>query len=129
MQRKRGGLVPFGEALGDIDGPVKAIRKASAAARRGFTQADQVNQLVSASETDPDLGFMARMMALCSPAPHQPRRPAPVCPAQRPLRALHDRRWWLQAPLRQPSAPLASLGLDRGGANPIPRVGPGSLAF
>ena len=66
MQRKRGGLVPFGEALGDIDGPVKAIRKASAAARRGFTQADQVNQLVSASETDPDLGFMARMMALCS---------------------------------------------------------------
>ena len=31
-----------------------------------FTQADQVNQLVSASEADPDLGFMARMLALCS---------------------------------------------------------------
>ena len=31
-----------------------------------FTQADQVNQLVSASEADPDLGFMARTMALCS---------------------------------------------------------------
>ena len=31
-----------------------------------FTQADQVNQLVSASEADPDLGFMARMMVLCS---------------------------------------------------------------
>ena len=29
------------------------------------TQADQVNQLVSASEADPDLGFMARLMALC----------------------------------------------------------------
>ena len=28
-------------------------------------QADQVNQLVSASEADPDLGFMARLMALC----------------------------------------------------------------
>ena len=31
-----------------------------------FTQADQVNQLVSASEADPERGFMARMMALCS---------------------------------------------------------------
>ena len=31
-----------------------------------FTQADQVNQLVEASEADPDLGFMARTMALCS---------------------------------------------------------------
>ena len=31
-----------------------------------FTQADQVNQLVSASEADPDLGFMARLLALCS---------------------------------------------------------------
>ena len=31
-----------------------------------FTQADQVNQLVGASEADPDLGFMARLLALCS---------------------------------------------------------------
>ena len=31
-----------------------------------FTQADQVNQLVGASETDPDMGFMGRLMALCS---------------------------------------------------------------
>ena len=35
-------------------------------AQQGFTQADQVNQLVGASEADPDRGFMARMMALCS---------------------------------------------------------------
>ena len=38
----------------------------AASTRRGFTVADQVNQLVTASEEDPDLGFMARMMALCS---------------------------------------------------------------
>ena len=31
-----------------------------------FTLSDQVDQLVGASETDPDLGFMARLMALCS---------------------------------------------------------------
>ena len=34
--------------------------------RHHFTVADQVDQLVSASEADPDMGFMARMMALCS---------------------------------------------------------------
>ena len=34
--------------------------------RRHFTRLDQVNQLVAASEADADLGFMARLMALCS---------------------------------------------------------------
>ena len=63
MQRKRGGLVPIGEAA---DGPMLAIPPASPQARHHFTRADQVNQLVTASEADPDLGFIARMMALCS---------------------------------------------------------------
>ena len=66
MWRKRGELVPIGDALSGMGGPVKAIRDASPQARHHFTQADQVNQLVGASEADPDLGFMARMMALCS---------------------------------------------------------------
>ena len=66
MQRQRDGLVPIGEALPDLDGPVAAIREASPQARHHFTQADQVNQLVGASEADPDLGFMARLLALCS---------------------------------------------------------------
>ena len=35
-------------------------------ARHHFTQADQVHQLVEAREADADLGFMARLMALCS---------------------------------------------------------------
>ena len=34
MQRQRDGLVPIGEALADLDGPVKAIREASPQARR-----------------------------------------------------------------------------------------------
>ena len=66
MQRKRDGLVPIREAFSGLDGAVKAIRKASPQALHHFTQADQVNQLVLASEADPDLGFMARLMALCS---------------------------------------------------------------
>ena len=59
-------MVPIGEALSDLGGPVQALRETSPQARHHFTQADQVNQLVSASEADPDLGFMARMMVLCS---------------------------------------------------------------
>ena len=66
MQRQRGGSVPIGEAFSDLGGPVQALRETPPPARRGFTRFDQVNQLVSASEAEPDLGFMARTMALCS---------------------------------------------------------------
>ena len=66
MQRQRGELVPIGEALADLGGPIQALRETPPPARRGFTVADQVNQLVRASEADPDLGFMGRTMALCS---------------------------------------------------------------
>ena len=66
MQRKRGELVPIGEVVSGLGGPVQAIREATPQALHHFTLADQVNQLVSASEADPDRGFMARMMALCS---------------------------------------------------------------
>ena len=66
MVRKRDGLVPAAEALAGLGDPVKVIREVAPGARRGFTQVDQVDQLVSASEADPDMGFMARLMALCS---------------------------------------------------------------
>ena len=60
MQRKRGELVPIGEALADLDGTVKELREASPQALGHFTRFDQVNQLAWAREADPDLGFMAR---------------------------------------------------------------------
>ena len=66
MQRQRGELIPIGEALADLPGPVQALRETPPPAQRGFTLAAQVNQLVRASEADADLGFMARTMALCS---------------------------------------------------------------
>ena len=66
MQRQRGGLIPIGDALSGMGGPMKSIREASPQALHHFTQADQVDQLVSASEADPDRGFMARLLALCS---------------------------------------------------------------
>ena len=66
MQRKRGELIPIGDALSGMGGPVKAIRVASPQAVHHFTLADQVGQLVGASEADADLGFMARRLTLCS---------------------------------------------------------------
>ena len=66
MERQRDSLVPIGEAISGPGDPVEAIHFASPQASHHFTQADQVNQLVGASEASPDLGFMARLMALCS---------------------------------------------------------------
>ena len=43
-----------------------AIREASPQARHHFTLADQINQLVAAREADPNTGFMARLLSLCS---------------------------------------------------------------
>ena len=65
MQSKRGELVPLGEVIADLDGPVKALR-CDRPPQRGFTLADQIDRLVGASEATPDRGFLARMMALCS---------------------------------------------------------------
>ena len=65
MHRKRDGLVPIEEAISDLDGPVKKLRDATPQAVHHFTRFDQVNQLIEASEADPDMGFMARLMALC----------------------------------------------------------------
>ena len=45
MQRQRGGLVPIGDALADLGGPVKAIREDSPQARHHFTQADLTRPL------------------------------------------------------------------------------------
>ena len=66
MARKRDGLVPIGEAISDLDGPVKKLRDTTPQAVHHFTRFDQVNQLIEAGEADPDMGFMARLLALCS---------------------------------------------------------------
>ena len=66
MERKRDGLVHIGNVFSNPDGPVKALREASPQARHHFTRFSQVDRLVGASEADPDMGFMARLLALCS---------------------------------------------------------------
>ena len=61
-----GGVVSIREVFSGPTGPENKALQFSSQARHHFTQADQVNLLVSASEADPDLGFMARMLVLCS---------------------------------------------------------------
>ena len=46
MQRQRGELVPIGDALSGMDGPVTAPRKTTPQERQSFTVADQVHQNV-----------------------------------------------------------------------------------
>ena len=59
--------VPVSEVPADLPGgPAPVIRETAPEARRHFTLADQVNQPVAAREADADMGFMPRMMALCS---------------------------------------------------------------
>ena len=66
MRSKRAELVPIAKVVSGLGGPVAAIREATPQALHHFTRFDQVDQLVSASEAAPALGFMARTMALCS---------------------------------------------------------------
>ena len=125
MQHQRGEWVPIGEAA---DGPMLAIPPASPQARHHFTVADQVNQLVTASETDPDRGFMARLLALCSLPRTNPGNRKEYKRVKRTLHALHDCGRRQQAPLREYSPPVAGLGDDRGGTHSVPRVDPGFFA-
>ena len=46
--------------------PTKTAKPTRRRQTRHFTQLDQVTQLVAARDADPDLGFMARLLALCS---------------------------------------------------------------
>ena len=118
MQRKRDGLVPIGEAFGGLGGPVKAIRESSPQAIHHFTRFDQVNQLVSASEANPDLGFMARMLALCSLPRTNPGNRHRYVRRNGPYTLVMSAGGLCKLPYGNLAAPLDRLGLHRSGADP-----------
>ena len=69
MPRKRDEFVPLGDVAEAVElpgGRALTRRAAAPVAQRHFTRLDQVTQLVGASEADADLGFIARMLALCT---------------------------------------------------------------
>ena len=72
-QQTRDGVVPVGDLALDLPGVQVPARRefaphrsAASSAPRPFTRFDQVTQLVNASESDAEIGFMARLLALCS---------------------------------------------------------------
>ena len=67
MERKRDGFVPIGDVVAGVDLPGgRALPPAAPQARHHFTTLRQVTQLIEASDADPEIGFMARLLALCS---------------------------------------------------------------
>ena len=109
--------------------PLKAIREASPQARHHFTQADQVDQLVSASEADPDLGFMARTMALCSLPRTNPGNQLQYKRVNGPYKLAMIAGTDNKTPLWQPAAPVAGLGVHRSSTHLEPCVDSGRLGF
>ena len=61
--RPLSGFVPLGDVAGEVERPGG---RATPKARHHYTSLDQVTQLVGASEADADIGFMGRLLALCS---------------------------------------------------------------
>ena len=66
MERKRDGFVAAADLAIDLPGVPVPPRRDRRRQARHFTQLDQVTQLVAARDADPELGFMARLLALCS---------------------------------------------------------------
>ena len=73
-QQKRGGFVPVGQMAARLPGIDGRTRSMSANTRNHFTVLKQIDQLIEASDAEPDLGFMARLMCLCSLPRTNPRQ-------------------------------------------------------
>ena len=66
-QQKRGGFVALGDLALDLpDVPVPAQRDRRRQTRHHFTSLDQIDQLIDARNAPAYIGFMARLLALCS---------------------------------------------------------------
>ena len=72
-QQKRGGLVPIGKVAVRLPGIEGRGAAMSARARNQFTLLKQINQLIDAAGGEPEMGFMARLLALCSLPRTNPR--------------------------------------------------------
>ena len=129
MQRQRGELVPIGEVIGGLGGPAKAIREASPQAVHHYTRFDQVNALVSASEAGPDMGFMARLMALCSLPRTNPGNLKEYVRRNGPYKLGMTAGVDNKLPFGNIPRHAAGLGVYGSGTDPTPRAGPGFFAF
>ena len=120
MQRQHGDeLVPVGEVIADLPGPVQALIP-SRSTQHHFTLADQVDQLVTASETTPDLGFMARLLALCSLPRSNPDNQYQYQRVNGPYKLILSRTGLHKLPHGSKPAPDPRVDLDRSGTDGEP---------
>ena len=110
-QQKRGGLVPIGDVAVRLPGIEGRGRAMSARARHHFTLLKQVNQLIEAGEGEPDLGFMARLLALCSLPRTNPRDRLQYERSNGPYKLCMIAGSGKKLPLRQPAASAPGVGL------------------
>ena len=69
MPGKRDGFIPLGDVAEAVElpgGRTLTHRADAPPVRRHFTRLDQVAQLVGVSEADPELGYIAWLLALSS---------------------------------------------------------------
>ena len=97
MERKRDGFVPVGDLAIDLSGGLVPARRQA----RHFTTLDQVTQLVAAREADAELGFMARLLALCSLPRSNPKTGTSSSASTDRTRST----WWPAAATNYPTAP------------------------
>ena len=118
MQRQRDGLVPIGEAFGLVASRRSANLAPGAA---GLHPRRSGAPACSASEADPDLGFMARLMALVQPAPQNPGNRLQYKRVNGPFKLYHVCTGDHKLPFGQPP-PAAWLGSRPKRYAPKPRA-------
>ena len=129
MQPKRSKLFPIGNTFSSVDdGRLKEVFQSSPQALHHFTRFDQVDQLVAASEADPDLGFMVRLLALCSLPRTNPGNRKEYKRVNGPYTLYMIAGGGNKLPFWQSTAPVARLGVYRSRAHPKPGTRVGSLA-
>ena len=102
---------------------MKALCESSPRARRHFTRLDQVDQLVSASDADPDLGFMARLLMLCSLPRTNPGHQLQYKRVNGPYTLIMNAVGQTGLPFGNIPRLLLALGVHGGGANPDSSAG------
>ena len=85
--------------------------------------------MIEASEADPDMGFMARLMALCSLPRTNPGNRLQYKRVNGPYTLGMSAGINNKLPLREYSPPAAGLGVYGSGTDPTPRASPGFFAF
>ena len=128
-QQKGSGFVPIGELADTLPGVIPSGRGMSAQARHHFTTLRQVNRLIEVSEAEPDLGFMARLLALCSLPRTNPGNCEKYVRRNGPHALVMTAGGLNKAPLRYPAASAPGVGVHRSGTDAITRAHPRRFAL